>query len=127
MEKITTIDDLNLSTLVLQKAQAEQKIMLKEEFNATFESIKPANLIKSTFQDLVSTPDLKNNILDTSMSVAAGFLSKKLAIGASSSKFKQFFGSLLQLGVTKVFSENAAVLKYKLGDTADYLYRKLKR
>lgn len=127
MDKIANIDDLNLSILVLEKAQAEQKKMLKEQFNATFESIKPVNLIKNTFKDFAAVPDLKNNILDTSMSIAAGFVSKKLAIGSSSSQLKHFFGSLLQLGVTKVFSDNAAGLKSKLGDAADFLYNKFKR
>jgi hypothetical protein len=121
MERITTIADLNLSILILAKKQAQESLELKELCKETFESIKPVNVIKSTFKNLVSAPDLKQDILNTSMSIAAGYVSKIMIIGSSSNPLKQFFGNFIQMGVTKIFADNSVWLKSMIALTISFI------
>jgi hypothetical protein len=121
MERITTIADLNLSILILAKKQAQESLELKELCKETFESIKPVNVIKSTFKNLVSAPDLKQDILNTSMSIAAGDVSKIMIIGSSSNPLKQFFGNFIQMGVTKIFADNSVWLKSMIALTISFI------
>lgn len=121
MERITTIADLNLSILILAKKQAQESLELKELCKETFESIKPVNVIKSTIKNLLSAPDLKQDILYTSINIAAAYVSKIMIIGSTKNPLKQFFGNFIQKGVTKIFADNAVWLKPMIALTISFL------
>ena len=59
MGTITNITELNAAILLLENKQAQEAILLKEQFNLTYESIKPINFIRSTLKELVTAPDFK--------------------------------------------------------------------
>jgi hypothetical protein len=46
-------------------------------------------------------------MLDTGVGLATGFLTKKIFIGSSVNILRKLFGSLLQLGVTTVATQNS--------------------
>lgn len=106
MQKITSIEELRKSILLLEIKQANEAALLKEELKTTYESLKPVNLIKNALCEITSAPDFHGNILNASMSIAAGYLSKKIAIGSTHNPIKQLLGSILQMGVTKLVSKN---------------------
>ena len=116
MGTITNITELNAAILLLENKQAQEAILLKEQFNLTYESIKPINFIRSTLKELVTAPDFKEDMLTTSMSLVAGYFSKKLAFGSSDNPLKQILGSFLQMGITSVVSKNADGIKTKFMD-----------
>jgi len=107
MEKIAAIEKLKASILLLELQQAREEVLLKEQFKITFESLQPANLIKNTFRDLTEAPDFKGNLLNTGLSMAAGYLSKKIVVGETHNPIKQILGSLLQVGITSLVSKNS--------------------
>ena len=111
MKKITSTEELRESILLLEAKQAYEGALLKEQFKITYESLKPANLIKNALNELTQAPDLKADLMGTTMSLAAGYLSKKMAIGSTSNPFKQVLGTLLQMGVTSIVSKNADGIK----------------
>lgn len=111
MQKITTSVELREAILILEAKQESEGIMLKEQFKETYDSIKPINLIKNTLKELTSAPDLKGDLLNASLSLAAGYLSKKVAVGSTNNPFKQILGTLLQMGVTHIVSKNADGIK----------------
>ena len=51
MEKIYSEIDLNIAILQLESKQAEEEKLLKEQFQHTYESIKPINIIKNIFKE----------------------------------------------------------------------------
>jgi len=61
-------DLLNESIRLLQQKQALELIQLKEQFHATYESLKPLNLIKSTLHEVADSSEIKNNILNPTLS-----------------------------------------------------------
>jgi putative flippase GtrA len=54
--------------------------------------------------DLVATPDLKQKVISTILSVLVGYVSKKIVFGDKKNLVKDVLGSFLQIGVTKMVS-----------------------
>lgn len=104
--KITTASQLHEAILLMEIKQKDEQILLKEQFKQTYDSLKPVSIIKDSLNELLNLSNLKEEIIDTSISVAVGYLSKKLVFGSTDSNFKQFLGSLLQVGVTSIVSQN---------------------
>lgn len=111
MEKITSLIELKESIILLELQQVYEKQLLKDQFKITYQNLKPANLIKDTFKELVTAPDFKGNLLDTVLSIATGYLSKKVIIGSTLNPIKQLLGTVLQMGVTGIVAKNADDIK----------------
>ena len=124
MDKINNTKELDLAILYLTNKQAEEELLLKNEFKTSYESLKPINILKSTFKELVEAPNFKEDLLNTSISIASGYLSKKLAVGSSNDPLKQIFGSFLQIGITSLVVKNADGIKSKLVDFLSKVFEK---
>lgn len=111
MQKITSIAELKNAIQELEYQQVNEWPALKEQFLETYENIKPINLIKNALSDLTTGPDLKGDLINTTLSLAAGFISKKIAVGSTHNPLKQLLGTLLQMGVTSIVSKNAEGIK----------------
>lgn len=106
MENITTSAELKIAIQLLEAEQVFHKQLLKDQFSLVHESLKPANIIKNTFNDIASSPYLIDNMLGAAMGLATGFVTKKLASGVPGGLLKKLFGILLQFGVTNVVAHN---------------------
>lgn len=124
MQKITSITELKLAIALLEVKQVSDGNMLKEEFRSTAENLRPVNLIKNTLKELTTEPDLKGDLLNASISLAAGFLSKKVAVGNTNNPFKQILGTLLQMAVTSIVSKNADGIKSTASTILSSLFSK---
>jgi MFS-type transporter involved in bile tolerance (Atg22 family) len=124
MEKITNIQELNAAIVLLEQKQVQQERLLKQQFKETYENIKPINFIRNTFKELVTAPDFKEDVLNTSISLAAGYLSKKLAIGTTNNPLKQILGSFLQIGVTSLVSKNSDNIRAKVREVVNVVFDK---
>lgn len=111
MEKISSVIELRESILLLEIKKANELKLLKEQFKITYESLKPVNLIKSKINELIESPDLKNNIINTTMGLAAGYLSKKALVGSTHNPLKQLLGTVLQIGVSSLVAKNSDGIK----------------
>lgn len=111
MKKITSLAQLKEHVIVLEAQQALDLQLLQEQCKTTAAFLKPANLLKNTFKDLTALPGFKGNLMDTSIGLAAGYLSKKLLVGATHHPVKRLLGALLQLGVTSFVSKHPDGIK----------------
>ena len=111
MQEITRAAELIDAIQLLEAEQAIKGQLLKEQFFDTYESLKPASLIKSTLNDIASSPYLVDNILGTAMGLASGYLSKRIFIGASGNLLRKLLGSVLQFGVTNVVAQHSDTIK----------------
>lgn len=107
MEKITSTIQLVERIRLLEIQQKDEKLLLKEQFNITYDGLKPSSLIKNTIKDIIATPDLKNHMLSTIVGIALGYISKKVVVGESKQPIKQILGTLLQMGITKLVSSKS--------------------
>lgn len=99
MQKITSTTGLKNAIQLLEAEQASNQLQLKEQFQITYSSFKPVNLIKNSLNDIATSPYLIDNILNTAVGLATGSLSKKIFVGASGNMVRKLVGSVLQFGV----------------------------
>jgi len=111
MENITSSAGLKNSIQLLVIEQAILGQQLKEQFFITYESFKPANLLRNALREAISSPHLIDDILGTAVGLATGFVSKKIVIGASGNLIRKLLGSITQLGVTTVVAQHPETIK----------------
>ena len=75
------------------------------------ESMKPINLIKSTFKDVAQSEDIKDNLINTGVGLAAGYVSKALFEGVTHSPLRKLLGTALMFGVTNIITRNPETVK----------------
>ena len=110
MEKIISKTDLITAIQELEIKQIEEGKVLKEQYLEAYESMKPINLIKSTFQEVSASPGLKNELVNTSVGLAVGYFSKVLFQGASHSPLRKLFGTVLAFYVTNAVARHPEVV-----------------
>jgi hypothetical protein len=124
MRKPNATESLNASILLLEnKSNAEWK-SLKEQICIIQESIKPINLIKSAFHKATTSSDGKSTILDTSIGVTTGYITRKLLWGASSNPLIKIAGTLLQIGVSNIVAKHPDLIKSAAGKIVNFLRKK---
>ncbi len=116
--------DLKRTIKQLEIEQVLEWTLLKGEFHAACESLKPSSLIKETFKDLASSPDFKDNLLGTTVGLAAGGLTKALITGGTHNPLKKILGSLLQIGITTLVAKNPETIKWMAGNIFTFFSRK---
>ena len=105
MERITTVAGLKSAIQILEVEQNARERLLKEQFHAVYENLKPVNIIKNTLRELL-TPSY-GNIAGTAAGAASGFLLRKMLIGKSGGVFKKILGKFLQYGVARYASHKS--------------------
>ena len=110
MQNITSTVGLKEAIQQLQNKQAVELQLLKEQFNITYESLKPVNLIR-TFTEAVASPDIISNILSASIGLTTGFFSKRIFTSATGSLLKKVFGSVLLFGITRIIVKKPELIK----------------
>jgi len=111
MENISCAAELKIAIQKLEFQHSLQGKMLQEDFFIAYDSLKPANLIKNTLSEITSSPYLIDNMLAAVTGMISGYVSKKIAVGASHSLFRKIMGSVLQFGVTNLVVQNPDALK----------------
>lgn len=124
MYNINNVSELKEAIMVLENRQAQQKLLLIEQFDLTYESLKPINIIKNTLNEAVTSQGLLGKILLSAMGLTTGYLSKKLFVGLSGNLLRKFFGYLLQYGMTKLVVNPPEILKSSLSRLLQLAHRK---
>ena len=110
---IKTTSDLQAAIALLEVDASVKKRILTEQYHTTCESLKPVNIIKNAYHKIVDSGDLADKIIGTGVGFGAGVLSKKILIGKSTNIFKRLLGTVIELAVTKVVSQNTKGIKEK--------------
>lgn len=119
MEPITSINELKTAIQILEFEHTIKEQQLKEQLHLIHESLKPVNMIKSTLQEVSSSPYLIDNILGATMGLASGYISRKLIVGGSHNIFRKLLGSVLQFGITNVVAQHTDPIK----TAGQYIYQ----
>ena len=111
MQAIKNTAELKMAIQQLEFKQAEEWPVLKDEFHKTYESLKLINIIKSTFKEAVSAPDLKTNVINTAIGLTTGVIAKKLIIGKTFNPLTKLLGIILEIAVANKATQNADGIK----------------
>ncbi len=87
------------------KFQREEDFMhLQRQYHETVTSLSPANLIKNSIQNVASSTEVRQSLLNKVIGLATGYVSKKVVLGSSGNPIKNVIGALLQFGVAQLVS-----------------------
>lgn len=126
MKKPTSIAGLRESIKLLEVKREEEARILKDQLSTTYENLKPINLIENTIKDFIFPSDFKGSFLTTTLSLIAGYLSKKALIGSTHNPIKKMLGTFLQLGITSIVSKNSDEIKSAVMDMISTIFSKKK-
>ena len=104
-------DALNDAIIILKDKRRKELELLKEKLNSTIESLKPINIIKSTFREISASSEIKSNVIDNLISIGTGFITKKHFLGDSHNPVKKVLGTILQFAITNVVSKHSDKIK----------------
>ncbi len=111
MQTITTQSELRAAILLLEQRQVDEGIVLKEQFRLVYSSFKPANILLGAFKDISTSNDIKDNVLNSTVGLGAGYVSKILLQGIIGGPLKKLLGSALMFSVQNLVSKNPEIIK----------------
>ena len=121
MQNTSTSAELKFAIQLLENQCLLKEQQLKQQFELTYNSLKPINIIKNTIQDVTSSPIFTDSILGTVIGLASGYVTKKIAVGTSHNLFRKIIGSFLQVGVSTAVSTHPETIK----SVGQFLYQRL--
>ncbi len=109
--EINNVKDLEDAIVKLEAKQMLQQKEMKAEFRNTVESLKPVNLIKSSFRN-VNTYNVARTVLKAAGGLGVGLLTNKLAgVTLGRSAPKSVVGGLLKSSLSAAVLGNADKIK----------------
>ena len=111
MQKTNSDTSMKDAIQEIKHKQAEEVKLLKEQFHLVYESIQPINIIKKTFKEAAGSEELKENILNTSLGLLVGYLSKALFEDVKISPLKKLLGTAILFGMTQIVAKNPETVK----------------
>jgi hypothetical protein len=111
MENITSITDLKTAIKELEYKQAREWPALKEDFRTNYEKFKPMNILKNTFKEVVSSPEIKNNAIKAAIGFTAGIIVKKVLLGKLNNPLTKIIGTAIETTTTAVVVNSADKIK----------------
>jgi hypothetical protein len=121
MEKLTSVTDLRAAILELEIKQAEQGKLLKEQFHLVYESVKPLNLIKSTFKEAIASADIKEDVINSTVGLTAGYISKAVFEGVTRGPLRKLLGTALMFGIKTIVAKNPDAVK----SIGEFIFKKI--
>jgi hypothetical protein len=111
MHKINSSASLRAAIIALETKREEEGKVMKIQFHQAYESVKPINIIKSTFKEFSGMPDLSTSIISSSAGLTAGYLSQALFVGVKNDSLKKLFSTVFVFGISTLVAHNPKVVK----------------
>lgn len=92
----------------LKNKQAEDFLVLKDQYHTTIDSFKPVNLIKNSLQEVITSPDLKANLINGAIGLGTTYLTKNLFNDNSVNPIKRVLGKALKFALKNFIGKKAA-------------------
>lgn len=111
MQNTTPTEALRRAIIALEQRKIEDARVFREQFSVTYESLKPVNVLKNIIQDLTSPSELKESLLQTTSTLFAGYVSRKIVVRSSKNPFLRLAGILVEFGVINFVSNHSETIK----------------
>ena len=92
---------------LLKNKQADDFLMLKQQYHTTIDSFKPINILKSSIQDAIASPDLKTNLIQGAIGLGTNYVTKNLFRDNSVNPIKQVLGNVLKFALKKFIGKKS--------------------
>lgn len=101
LEMIASTSDLDTAIKRLERKRHLMEEDMKEDMHQLLENLKPANILRTTLNEVQESTPLKNNLLKIAVGLGAGYFSRKMVVGKSAGIVKKALGTALQYGITQ--------------------------
>ncbi len=131
--KTDSIKSLKIRITELESTRDIQFTELNAQFQEIVDELKPMNILKKAFQNVMELPKMKDGIGNFAIGSLTGVLAKKALWGNSINPLRMLLGFITQSVVTNVTTKNADAIREKGEDLIQPLlkqlfhYRKMKR
>lgn len=107
---IHSMESLQSTLRTLEQRQSSEGQALRDHFRLTYETMRPANLIKSALTEVTQSQDLKDHLVSTGVGLVAGHASKAVFESVSDSPIKGLVGTAIQFGITNAVARHPDVV-----------------
>lgn len=112
MNTINNSSELKKRIVELEVKKHNDEELIRTHFHEILETLKPANLLKTTVSEVSDSMHFKRNIVNIALGLGAGYLSKKLVIGNKGVGFaKQLLGSVLEFGISNFVAKQSGEMR----------------
>jgi len=111
MKDIANAADLRSAIAQLEVKQCYERLLIKEQFKNTCESVKPTTMLQNFVGDLPIIRNFKGTVAGTVLGMAVGYLSKKIVFGSSHNPINQLLQTLLKTGITNALNNHSSGIK----------------
>ena len=115
---------LNEKIIALQAIQTMQLEVLKLQLEITYQSLRPVNLLKNTLHEISTSEEIKENLLNNTIGLATGYISKKALTASSHNPLVKLAGSLLQFTIAKVVAKHPETIKQVSKNILQYIFKR---
>ncbi|WP_100616036.1 hypothetical protein [Confluentibacter citreus] len=91
--------------IALENKQKVKISELKDQLDLTIQELRPSRLLNRALNDIKEDPKVKGNVLESVISLAGGYLSKRILLGKTHSIISNLFGYGVQYLATKIISK----------------------
>jgi hypothetical protein len=127
MQKIHNADDLKKAIEDLELRKTNEEELIKVHFHAVVESMRPANLVKTTVAEVSDSMHFKKNLVNIALGLGAGLLSKQLVVGKSVGIARSLLGSALEFGISNYVAKQSEELTDNVTPKKSWLGKILKK
>ena len=99
MKAINYKTELEAKITFLKLKQSADFEVLKQQYDASIESIKPMNLLKSATKEFMLAPDLKSNLINAAIGFGTSYLSKNFMNVHSANPIKRVLGKVIKFTI----------------------------
>ncbi|SRR5579871_4186463 len=115
MEKIHSAIELKNAILQLEEEKRKKQLALEIQFENTYQSLSPVNLVKTAFSGLTKSTLIRSVLINAAIGLGAGVISKKIIVGHSTNLARKILGTGLEFAIAGIFGKNAEKIKSKIG------------
>lgn len=108
MKTLNSIEELEQAIAILEIEHQAKGAALKTQFSAAYRSLSPIDLIKEAFKKgEADTPSMLEHAIVNGLSLASGYITRRIVVSATSGFIRKALGSILQFGASTMVSHNA--------------------
>ena len=107
---------------ILEIRQAEEIQDFNRQLKSTFDSLKPANLIKSMFKDFANQVEMKSNVFEAIIPLMTNFLSAKFMRFGRRNSFYRVIATIIQMSITNFTAKH----RHKILDILTSTFERIK-
>src|SRR5258707_695472 len=113
MQTIKNDASLQQAINALEQQRKMEGHALREHWDVTRENLNPLSLFKEGVKDTLTSPKVGAGLLKGLVSLGAGFITKKLIVGASGGAVRKIVGTIAQTGATSLAFKGSDLVKEK--------------